>query len=118
MGEFPPFYRSVHESHRERYEWLIRDAAWEAIASAAHDQKALDVANKRPLGERDDDVNDAEHSPFAGALIRGLEGAADLAAKGRSPDGVITATELFTYVRDELVPEREGSFRRRRSFGR
>jgi len=36
--------------HRKRYQWLIHDEAWQAIASAAHDQKALEVASEQPLG--------------------------------------------------------------------
>src|SRR4029077_7445710 len=48
----------------ERYAWLIQDSAWQAIASAAHDQKALDVATGEALGERG---QSAGHSPFARA---------------------------------------------------
>ena len=88
--------------HRERYEWFIHDAAWQAIASAAHDQKALDVAGEEPLGKRDEA---REHSPFASALIRGLSGAADRTAAGGTGDGVITATELYLYLEDELLPK-------------
>lgn len=96
--------------HRQRYEWFIQDAAWQAIASAAHDQKALDVAAARPLGYRDD-TDSKDHSPFASALIRGLEGAADMAAQGGVPDGVITATELYSFLQGELLPKRAGDFR-------
>ncbi|TJV38703.1 MAG: hypothetical protein E5Y02_28555 [Mesorhizobium sp.] len=87
---------------QERYQWFIEGAAWQAIASAAHDQKAMDVASEQPLGLR---VQNAEHSPFAGALIKGLEGAADLhRADQDKGDGVITATELFLYLEDKLMP--------------
>ena len=92
--------------HRERYQWFIRDMAWQAIASAAHDQKAIDVAVEQPLGKRDDT---RLHSPFASALLKGLEGAADRAAVGGSGDGVITATELFLYLEDELLPRTNGA---------
>jgi len=87
--------------HRERYEWFTQDAAWQAIASAAHNQKALDVASEQPLGKRGDD---RKHSPFASALIRGLKGAADQAAAGDAGDGVITATELYLFLEKELLP--------------
>jgi len=88
--------------HRERYEWFIHDAAWQAIASAAHDQKALDVAAGQPLGARDQAT---AHSPFAEALIDGLAGAADLhRADQPTGDGVITATELLLYLEDRLMP--------------
>ncbi|MGE3365736.1 MAG: caspase family protein [Rhizobiaceae bacterium] len=87
--------------HQERYSWLIRDHAWQAIASAAHDQKAIDVVAGEPLGKRGDG---REHSPFARALLRGLDGSADRANSSGARDGVITATELFLYLQDELLP--------------
>jgi hypothetical protein len=87
--------------HRERYEWFIHDAAWQAIASAAHDQKALDIAAGQPLGARDQATL---HSPFAEALIDGLTGLADLRSADQPGDGVITATELLVYLRDRLMP--------------
>jgi hypothetical protein len=96
--------------HKERYEWFIHDPAWQAIASAAHDQKALDVASEQPLGKRDDTEF---HSPFAKALIRGLKGAADQASAGGVGDGVITATELYLYLEVALFP-REDDRRRQR----
>ncbi len=36
--------------HKERYDRYIRDAAWQVITSAAHDQKAADVATYKPIG--------------------------------------------------------------------
>jgi hypothetical protein len=87
--------------HQERYAWFVSDPAWQAIASAAHDQKALDVAAGEALGKRDDAQN---HSPFARALINGLTGAADRASVGGSGDGVITATELYLHIDEALRP--------------
>ncbi|MET4241536.1 caspase family protein [Bradyrhizobium sp. RT10b] len=87
--------------HRERYSWYIRDPAWQAIASAAHDQKALDVVIGEALGVRGRVAN---HSPFAAALIDGLEGQADLPRTDGIRDGVITATELFLYIEERLMP--------------
>jgi len=52
---------------RERYNWFVRDAAWQAIASAAHDQKALDVAAGESLGRAW-----AKRRPFA--LCEGFDG--------------------------------------------
>lgn len=50
-----------------------------------------------------------EHSPFARALFEGLDGAADLELPrpdgSRLRDGVITATELYLYLRAVLEPE-------------
>lgn len=87
--------------HRERYAWYVHDAAWQAIASAAHDQKALDVAVGEALGERG---QTAGHSPFAKALMEGLAGAADRRRADGTGDGVITATELFLHLEEELMP--------------
>jgi WD40 repeat protein len=101
--------------HRERFDRYIKDPAWQMIASAAYDQKALDVVAGEILGSRGaDDDNDA-HSPFALALLRALEnGEADLIPRvgpnRRGGDGVITATELYLYLREcvELGAEAGG----------
>lgn len=87
--------------HRERYERYIQDPAWQVITSAAYDQTALDVLSGNTIGER---IETAEHSPFAAALFRALEGDADLIPRGKDGqpggDGVITATELYLYLRE------------------
>ncbi|MEG4596519.1 caspase family protein [Microcoleus sp. F8_C2] len=93
--------------HREHYYRFIRYPAWQLITSSAHDQEALDVA-KLNQNKRDEDkipgYDDKLHSPFALALLEGLqhsEGAqrqnADLI-----PDGVVTAYELFTYLEQRV----------------
>lgn len=86
---------------RERYSWFVRDAAWQAIASAAHDQKALDVAAGEALGERGQNEG---HSPFAKALMDGLLGKADRLRADGTADGVITATELLLHLEEQLMP--------------
>lgn len=87
--------------HQERYDRFIQDAAWQIITSAAYDQQALDSLT----------INSARgrvgaHSPFAAALLEALSGQADTypAAKAGQPtgDGVITATELYLYLRDRV----------------
>ncbi|TWT51801.1 nSTAND1 domain-containing NTPase [Allorhodopirellula solitaria] len=87
--------------HRERYDRYIRDPAWQVLTSAAYDQKALDVLSGNTIGER---IETAEHSPFAAALFRALAGDADLIPRGKDGqpggDGVITATELYLYLRE------------------
>ncbi len=87
--------------HKERYDRFITDAAWQIITSSASDQKALD--NFRLDTERGQVGN---HSPFAAALLEALEGEADShpPAKNGKPagDGVITATELYLYLRDTV----------------
>ncbi|MER9217187.1 caspase family protein [Mesorhizobium sp. M0663] len=94
--------------YQERYKWFISDKAWQAMASASHDEEALDEAVVRPLGIRE---NLAGHSPFAAALIAGLKGAADRAPVGQMGDGVITATELYLYLVEALLPRSDAAFR-------
>ncbi|MGB3509732.1 MAG: caspase family protein [Microcoleaceae cyanobacterium] len=79
--------------HREHYDRFIRYPAWQAITSAAHNQEALDYTDERGIAP------DALHSPFAKALINGLK---DMKADFTG-DGVITAPELYLYLRDNLI---------------
>lgn len=78
--------------HREQYDYFIKDPAWQVITSSAYDQTAQDKRNEKD-----------KHSPFASALLRGLLGKADVfppsEQKGDAGDGVITATELYLYLR-------------------
>jgi hypothetical protein len=100
--------------HRERFDRYIRDPAWQVITSAACDQKALDVLSGEAIGLRGRDPNQAGHSPFAAALLRALQGEADLVPRPRNGrpggDGVITATELYLYLREcvEVGAEADG----------
>ncbi|QIR35868.1 caspase family protein [Tolypothrix sp. PCC 7910] len=101
--------------HQERYDRFISDSAWQVITSAAYDQKALDAfsinTNRGQIGN---------HSPFAAALLEALAGNADIyppAALGKpSGDGVITATELYLYLRDRIEPATE-KYQRRQTPG-
>jgi hypothetical protein len=100
--------------HRERFDRYIRDPAWQVLTSAAFDQKALDVLSGEAIGLRGHDLGQAEHSPFAAALLRALQGEADLVPRPGNGhpggDGVITATELYLYLREcvEIGAERDG----------
>ncbi|MGC1306581.1 MAG: caspase family protein [Phormidesmis sp.] len=89
--------------HQERYDRFIQDPAWQIITSSAYDQRAFDVLSINT--ERGQVGN---HSPFAAALLEALCGKADLyppAAGGRpAGDGVITATELYLYLRERIEP--------------
>ncbi|BAY29078.1 WD-40 repeat-containing protein [Nostoc carneum NIES-2107] len=97
--------------HKERYDRFITDPAWQVITSAAYDQKALDAFVLK--SERGQVGN---HSPFAAALIEALAGKADAyppSTNGKSAgDGVITATELYLYLRDAVEPATEGNRQR------
>ena len=87
--------------HQERYNRFITDPAWQVISSAAHDQKAMDELTAGSLGSRGES---GAHSPFALALFEALEGAGDV-VPAKTPDGVITATELYLYLEDRLQTE-------------
>ncbi|MCC5612685.1 caspase family protein [Nostoc sp. CHAB 5834] len=92
--------------HREHYDRFIRYPAWQVITSAAHNQEALDfLSDKRGISEKSEGK---KHSPFAEALFEALQdGEPD--EKGRrykkadlTKDGVITAPELYLYLRDNV----------------
>jgi WD40 repeat protein len=97
--------------HQERYDRFITDPAWQVVTSAASDQKALDAFNLN--AERG---SYGDHSPFAAALFEALQGGADLypPAKENKPsgDGVITATELYLYLRDRIETATESDRQR------
>ena len=84
-----PIPQKIHWEHYHRF---INYPAWEVITSASYNQEALDLLNQdnRGVGES------GQHSPFAEGLFEALEEEkADLIK-----DGVITAPELYLYLRD------------------
>ena len=87
--------------HKERYDRFIQDPAWQVLTSAAYDQSAWDAFDLK-----EDRGQIGVHSPFACALIEALQGKADAfppAEPGKpAGDGVITATELYLYLRDRV----------------
>ncbi|MCA9693150.1 MAG: caspase family protein, partial [Myxococcales bacterium] len=89
---------------RKRYERFLESPAWQVLTSAAHDQTALDALGGLRVNHREAQgaALAAGHSPFAASLLAGLQGAADVAGDGGRPDGVITATELYLYLRDQV----------------
>ncbi|MFB2836604.1 caspase family protein [Floridanema evergladense] len=100
---------SVPETiRREHYDRFIRYPAWQVITSAAHNQEALDfLSDKRGISKKSQ-AQEKKHSPFAEALFEALQdGEPD--EKGRrykkadlTKDGVITAPELYLYLRDNV----------------
>ena len=76
----------------ERYTRFIKDPAWQVLTSSAGDQTSSDA----PFDEL---AGNPEHSPFAEALFTALEG--NFAGLVRN-DGVITATDLYSYLRDQV----------------
>lgn len=94
--------------YKQRFDRFIQDSAWQVITSAASDQFALDAFDLKSTlrGLK------GNHSPFAAALIEALQGNADIypaATKPNQPsgDGVITATELYLYLRERVEPDTE-----------
>ena len=85
--------------YEERFRRYVQDSAWQVITSAAYDQQAVDVLSNRSLGKREE--NSGKHSPFAQALFEALEGEGDVIPQGEG-DGVITATELYLYLREQV----------------
>ena len=87
--------------YRERYERFLRDPAWQVITSAAYNQKALDTLSGYVVGTHGVTQEEEQpHSPFALSLFEALHGAADSTPK--DGDGIITATELYLYLRDQV----------------
>jgi len=93
--------------YKERYDRFIRDPAWQVLTSAAYDQKALDLLADNAIGRRVViGADNQRHSPFALALFDALIGAGDIIPKGAG-DGIITATELYLYLRDFVEVQAE-----------
>ena len=92
--------------YKERYDRFISDAAWQVITSAADNQKALDYLGRRGIVTDENEV----HSPFAKALFDALRGT-DKKADSNN-DGIITATELYLYLRDKVEILTENNFKR------
>ena len=93
-----PLPQIITKTHYDRF---IKSSAWQAITSAAHNQEAFDfIRDNRGI------ANNSKHSPFAQALLEALQGEADIIPPAREGklggDGVITATELYLYLRDRV----------------
>ena len=96
--------------HRQHYDRFIESPAWQVITSASHNQTASDGLALQDTR----DIISGKHSPFAAALIEALRGDADSSPPGKNGqppgDGVITASELYLYLRDrvEVATEKKG----------
>ena len=93
--------------YEERFWRYVKDPAWQVITSSAYDQKALDVLSHQSIGMREE--GSGNHSPFAWNLFEALDGKGDVIpvedSNGVKGDGVITATEMYTYLRDVVETE-------------
>ncbi|MEO1261075.1 MAG: caspase family protein [Bacteroidota bacterium] len=93
-GEPIPFLMPMYQRRYERYK---KGKAWQVLVSSGPEEEANDSAKW---------ANIRDHSPFAKVLIDALEGKADVPLSGNhgkdKGDGIITATELFLYVWDQV----------------
>jgi WD40 repeat protein/energy-coupling factor transporter ATP-binding protein EcfA2 len=87
------FVRS-QKVYKESYKRFVDGYARQVITSAASDEKAVDF-----LFSVEQRTDNNAHSPFAELLFKALEGEA---RNDMTKDKIITATELYTYLREEL----------------
>lgn len=95
--------------YEERFWRYTKDPAWQVITSSAYDQKAVDVISSQSIGMREEGTG--QHSPFAQALLEALDGAADVIPADHG-DGVITASELYAYLRDGVETQTNDQVKR------
>jgi WD40 repeat protein len=109
------FKGKPEEISKERYQRYVEGNAWQVITSAAHDQKALDIAlditlDNRIAGEDIEELRDLEkpNSPFAAALFKALDKNETLNKENSylpadyTKDGITTATELSVFLDKEM----------------
>ncbi|PSB55060.1 hypothetical protein C7B61_21685, partial [filamentous cyanobacterium CCP1] len=109
------FKGKPEEISKERYQRYVEGNAWQVITSAAHDQKALDIAlditlDNRIAGKDFENLSDLEkpNSPFAAALFRALDKNETLNKENSylpadyTKDGITTATELSVFLDKEM----------------
>ncbi|MEG4853968.1 caspase family protein [Microcoleus sp. B5-D4] len=96
--------RKIHQEHYDRF---INSPAWQAITSAAHNQEAYDINPNSINPNNRELLAGKNHSPFAEALFKALQGEADIMppAEKNKPagDGVVTATELSQYLQYQVA---------------
>src|SRR5262249_12597023 len=81
---------------RERYDFFLQRRAFQLIASASHNEMALDNLTAKVQA---DYLDDSGHSPFARAFLEGL---GPRKAADQNRDGMVTATELYVYIRQDF----------------
>lgn len=84
--------------HNERYQRFLTHRAVQLIASAAHDQLAIDSIALKQDGERSDQA----HSPFALAVLAALHRSPANPAD-KNQDRVLCGTDLYQYIDESLA---------------
>jgi WD40 repeat protein len=94
----------LEKIRREHYYHFIRHPSWQVITSSAHDQEALDVARLQEDNRQPVSGLGGKHSPFALALLEGLQPGDDpqRVKADLFPDGIVTAHELFVYLQNRV----------------
>ena len=112
FGRMRSFEEPPPKIYRQRYDFYVRSPAWQVIASAAYDETALDTAGGYVFGRRFAG-EEPDNSPFADALFAALSGQADVnpPAQEGAPegDGLITAAELYQWVRDRVQSQADAA---------
>ncbi|WP_051256160.1 nSTAND1 domain-containing NTPase [Cystobacter fuscus] len=81
----------------ERFRHFSSRRSFQLLASTAHDELASDRLLAKPSQES---LGDGHHSPFALALLQALQ---HPSSADTNQDGLITASELYTFLRDRLI---------------
>lgn len=98
--------------YAERFWRFVEHPAWQVITSSAHDQKAADLINHQALGLREEEATETNNSPFAWAFKQAIDLHSKADTQGmRRSDGVVTATELYLYLREIVLTSTQESQR-------
>ncbi|WNG36093.1 hypothetical protein F0U61_22295 [Archangium violaceum] len=81
----------------ERFRHFSSRRSFQLLVSTAHDELASDRLQSKPSQES---LGDGRHSPFALALLQALQSPSPA---DTNQDGLLTASELSTFLRDRLV---------------
>ena len=82
--------------YKQVYDHYIKYRAWQVITSTSDKQTAVDSSSRSKVSV------DSKHSPFAKHLFDALNKGADL-----DNDGIITANDLFNFLRKKVAIETE-----------
>ena len=81
----------------ERFRHFSSRRSFQLLLSTAHDELASDRLLAKPLQES---LGDGLHSPFTVALLQALKPSSPADS---NQDGLLTAAELYTFLRDRLL---------------
>ncbi len=81
----------------ERFRHFSSRRSFQLLVSTAHDELASDRLLSKPSQES---LGDGRHSPFALALLQAIQSPSPA---DTNQDGLLTASELSTFLRDRLV---------------